>query len=99
LVLDEAKLADRSTEGAPVPAPLDRNLEDALAYHDSPGCEVQARAVEHLHRHFEAAPRLAQHVLGGDDDVVERHFCRGASADAELVGGVAAAHAGPPFDH
>src|SRR5262249_59861790 len=46
--------------------------------------DARAGAVEDAHRDLEALPRLAQKVVGGNADIVERELAGRRAADAHL---------------
>ena len=76
---------DRHVEGDALLRVLDRELVRGLRDADGAGRRARPREVERLHRDLEAVALLAEPVLGGHDDVLQRERRRVGRALAHLV--------------
>ena len=71
-VLDQALLGDQGAEGGAIERPAHHELEGPLGHTDGPHAVMDASRAEPGLRHGEAAALLAQQVVRGHADVLER---------------------------
>ena len=83
--LDELEACDRLAELDPLLGVLDRRLDAALTDADAAGGDAVATGVKRAHRDLEPVAHLAEHLLVGDLDVVERDRRCVRAAEAHLV--------------